>query len=49
MQEFLTEHGRKVRDGGGIEPDIYLPSERLSELELALLEQNAFLEFTGEW
>ena len=39
----------QVRDGGGVEPDVFVPSERISELELSLLEQNAFLSFASDW
>ena len=49
MQTFRTDKGRLVRDGGGIEPDIFVAAPRASELELGLLEQNAFLAFAGEW
>mmetsp|Transcript_12595 Transcript_12595/g.30858 ORF Transcript_12595/g.30858 Transcript_12595/m.30858 type:complete len:691 (-) Transcript_12595:350-2422(-) len=46
---FLTDKKRVVRDGGGIEPDVFVPAEKLSELEIALLDQNFFLDFAGQW
>jgi carboxyl-terminal processing protease len=47
-KEFLTRHGRVVRDGGGIEPDV-TSKHRTSFLESALLRQNMFFHFAGRY
>lgn len=35
--EFTTAHGRKVRDGGGITPDVVIPFEKYSRLIYSLV------------
>lgn len=47
-KEFLTRHGRVVRDGGGIEPDV-IAKHRTSFLESALLRQNMFFHFASRY
>lgn len=43
-KEFRTAHGRIVRDGGGIEPDVEV-QRRASSLEYALQRQNMYFHF----
>lgn len=47
--KFSTRAGRTVRDGVGIDPDIRIPSPRLSLFEIALLRQNAYFFFANEY
>lgn len=45
---FSTRHGRSVRDGGGIEADIPLPSRRPGPLERQLAESDVFFAFAAQ-
>lgn len=47
-QEFKTQRGRIVRDGGGIEPDVEVQS-RPTFLELALQRQNMYFRFANKY
>lgn len=47
VQEFKTEHGRVVRDGGGIDVDVVVRSPQPSELENALQNQGMFFYFAN--
>lgn len=47
-KQFLTRHGRVVRDGGGIEPDVET-KHRVSFLENALMRQNMFFHFASRY
>jgi carboxyl-terminal processing protease len=46
---FRTLHGRIVRDGGGIEPDMESTVTKPSELELQLLEGGKFFFFANRY
>lgn len=46
---FMTRNGRKVYDGVGIDPDIEVPSEQLSLLEIALFRHSSFFFFANEY
>jgi len=46
---FRTRDGRIVRDGGGIEPDVHLPPDYLSDISMALLEKNYIFEFATQY
>jgi carboxyl-terminal processing protease len=48
-KEFKTTHGRKVFDGGGIEPDVALSSAEQSGLALALVRQGFIFDFATEY
>ena len=45
IQQFKTENGRKVYDGGGIRPDIQVEPEELSKIEISLLTRNLIFDF----
>ena len=36
---YVTEHGRKVKAGGGIGPDVLVDARKLGELERSLLQK----------
>lgn len=42
---FYTVHGRSVKDGGGIEPDIVVSPVKVSPVGKALLEQNLIFQY----
>jgi carboxyl-terminal processing protease len=44
-EEFFTKGGRVVYGGGGVVPDVSVPSERLSPLEYNLLAKLVFFDF----
>jgi carboxyl-terminal processing protease len=44
-EKFFTRGGRVVYGGGGIVPDVSVPSEKLSPLEYNLLAKLAFFDF----
>lgn len=46
---YLTAHGRQVKDGGGISPDVVVKARPIRDLERALLSQGYFYQFAGEW
>jgi carboxyl-terminal processing protease len=46
---FRTLHGRIVRDGGGIEPDLESALPKPSELEIHLLEEGKFFFFANRY
>jgi carboxyl-terminal processing protease len=43
--EFKTRNGRKVWDGGGIDPDIKLESDNPGNITIALFSQNLIFDF----
>lgn len=49
ITEFFTVHGRKVYDGGGINPDVQVESETLSNLSLTLLRQFKIFDFATKY
>jgi carboxyl-terminal processing protease len=46
---FKTKAGRIVYDGGGIAPDIEVPDETPSVVELALYRRSAFFRFANQY
>lgn len=48
-REFKTRNGRTVYEGRGIEPDIVEGNEKLSILEVALLQQGIYFDFATEY
>ena len=46
---FFTEAGRKVYGGGGITPDIKIPSKRISKLTSELNFKRLFFEFGSQY
>lgn len=47
--EFTTKNGRKVYDGGGITPDISLPSNKVEGIVEALLDQQLIFNFATDY
>jgi carboxyl-terminal processing protease len=45
ISEYQTLHGRKVYDGGGIEPDFTTDPEILSQIAIALLTKNLIFDY----
>jgi carboxyl-terminal processing protease len=45
ISEYLTRNGRKVYDGGGIQPDIATDPESLSQISISLITQNVIFDF----
>ncbi len=45
INEFKTENGRTVYDGGGISPDIEVKSEPLSNIVISLLTRNLIFDY----
>ncbi len=45
----LTDHGRQVYGGGGIEPDILVTAERFNDFQIALLRAYAFENFAQKY
>ncbi len=46
---FKTTNGRIVYDGGGVEPDVFLPAQNLSNITIALITQFHIFEFANEY
>ncbi|MBK8554436.1 MAG: PDZ domain-containing protein [Lewinellaceae bacterium] len=46
---FKTKGGRTVLDGGGIKPDILLPTDSASTYVNALLDQNVIFDYVTDW
>lgn len=49
ISEFQTANGRKVYDGGGINPDIKVEQESLSKLAISLLAKDLYFEFATKY
>jgi carboxyl-terminal processing protease len=47
--EFLTRRGRRVLDGGGIEPDIALEAQRIKTITRALEQQGILFDFIAQY
>jgi carboxyl-terminal processing protease len=47
--EFSTRNGRKVRDGGGIVPDVKTTDERKMNIAYYIFAQNLYFEFANEY
>ncbi len=48
-KQFSTRNGRKVYDGGGIEPDINIETDQLSPLSAALLQKNLIFDYATQY
>lgn len=46
---FKTHNGRRVLDGGGVAPDIFLPVDTATGIVHALLDQNIIFDYATEW
>jgi len=49
ISEFKTKNGRKVYDGGGIEPDIYSDPEKLSPIVMALFTKFIIFDYANKF
>ena len=49
ISEFKTKHGRTVKDGGGITPDVEVPSETLSQLASELYIRNYVFDYATQY
>jgi carboxyl-terminal processing protease len=49
ISEFTTRNGRKVYDGGGIEPDVKLDQNRFSKIAFNLLAENLYFEYATQY
>jgi len=49
ISEFSTKNGRKVYDGGGIVPDIFIKNESLSRLTLNLYSRSFIFNYATEF
>lgn len=47
--EFKTRHGRKVFDGGGLDPDIRIEKEYLGTVTMALLNSGLIFEYASKY
>jgi carboxyl-terminal processing protease len=45
ISEYLTKNGRKVYDGGGIQPDFDIDPEILSQISIALITKNIIFDY----
>jgi carboxyl-terminal processing protease len=45
ISEFITKHGRKVFDGGGIVPDIAMEPGQLSNISVSLFTKNLIFDY----
>jgi carboxyl-terminal processing protease len=45
ISEYSTKNGRKVYDGGGIQPDFEIDTENLSQLTISLLTHSLIFDF----
>jgi carboxyl-terminal processing protease len=45
ISEYLTSNGRKVYDGGGIQPDFTIDAQILSQVAVALLTQSIIFDY----
>lgn len=48
-KEFKTKNGRKVMDGGGVEPDIKTVEKEYSEIAQTLVDKNLIFDFATQY
>lgn len=46
---FKTKNGRKVMDGGGIEPDVVLEPEKYARITISLITKNLISDYASEY
>jgi len=46
---FYTAHGRKVKDGGGVEVDYQVEPQKASPLEVILGQSGVYSDYAAEW
>ena len=47
--EFKTRNGRKVFDGGGLDPDVLTPEERLATITTELINSGLIFDFASKY
>jgi carboxyl-terminal processing protease len=47
--EFITKNGRKVYDGGGVDPDIQIPPRSIAPITAALLSKGLIFDYAVEY
>jgi carboxyl-terminal processing protease len=48
-QEFKTKNGRKVYDGGGVDPDIIVPTKNYSQIAQSLISKLLVFDFATQY
>ncbi|MBS1772914.1 MAG: S41 family peptidase [Bacteroidetes bacterium] len=48
-KEYKTANGRKVLSGGGVEPEVNVPNEDISQLVITLYNKNYFFDYTTQY
>ncbi len=49
FNDFTTRNGRKVKDGGGVLPDIEIATAKTNDLTKALLQNNIIFDYATEY
>ena len=49
MTSFETKNGREVKDGGGVLPDIVVPSEKYGMIISSLLKERLFFDYANQY
>lgn len=49
ISSYLTKNGRTVYDGGGVEPDLEVVSEKLSEIALRLYTESFYFDYATKY
>lgn len=49
LTNFFTGNGRVVKDGRGIDPDVFVDNKELSPIGRALLQEDIFFEFANQF
>jgi carboxyl-terminal processing protease len=49
FNDFTTRNGRKVKDGGGVLPDIEIATAKTNDLTKALLQNNVIFDYATEY
>ncbi|MEM9144192.1 MAG: S41 family peptidase [Bacteroidota bacterium] len=49
FNEFTTRNGRKVKDGGGVLPDVVIPATKANELTTALMGDNIIFDYATNY
>lgn len=48
-KSFKTKMGRRVKDGAGVQPDLPLPSPKMSKILVALVQKDLIFEFANQF
>lgn len=47
IKPFATQNGRKVYDGNGVFPDVFIANEKLSPISISLLNKSLFFDYAN--